>query len=104
MKKNTFDKNFKYDPNYVAATPTRVLKAVRGETTIIRKLYGPVTPEREAQEQKEVEHRAEQLNPVPKRPERFERDPGVYVGRDEARDMKRQNRMDRADRAGQAFD
>lgn len=88
-KKTEFDKNFKHDPNFKAAKPTAVLKAVRGTQTVIRNLYGVVTPERLAAEQKDVEYRAEQLNPVQKRPERIERDPGVYIGSDEARIMRK---------------
>ncbi len=103
--KSVIDKNFKYDPNFKATEPTKILTATRGVTTVIRKLYGPVSEERLAKEQKDVEYRAEQLNPVPKRPERIERDPGAmssgYVGRDEVRDTKHRQRTDRADRAGQ---
>jgi hypothetical protein len=67
--------DFVHDPNFVAATPTKVLTATRGITTIVTKLYGPVDDARLALEQRMVEHRAEQLNPVPKRPERVFREP-----------------------------
>lgn len=87
---------------FVPETPTKVLTATRGQTIIVSKLYGPVDADRLALEQQTVEHRAEQLNPVPKRPERIERDPGMY-GR-EREETKFRHRHDRADRAGQPFD
>jgi hypothetical protein len=72
-------KDFALDPNFKSATPTATLTATRGTQTVVRKLYGPVTPERLAAEQKDVEYRAEQLNPVPKRPERIERVEGQFM-------------------------
>ena len=87
-KKTTVDTKPIDMSTFVPATPTKVLTATKGQTTIVTKLYGPVDDARLALEQRMVEHRADQLNPVPKRPERIERDPGGYIGRDEVRDMK----------------
>lgn len=45
---------------------TTLTATVRG-TKIVRHLYGPVDQSRLAREQKDVQHRAEQLAPVPMR-------------------------------------
>lgn len=86
--------------NFVAPTPSRILTATRSGVTVVTKLFGEITPERLDREQRETDHRAEQLAPVPKRPERFERDPvnqepGVYIGDEEARDMMSRRRFER---------
>jgi hypothetical protein len=60
---------------HVAKVPTKVLTATRGNTTIVTKLYGKLNDVRTAAEQFIADHRAEQLNPVPKRPERIYREP-----------------------------
>jgi hypothetical protein len=81
---------------YVAKVPTKVLTAVRGFTNITTKLYGPVDDARLALEQRIIDYRAEQLTPVPKRPERIVREPFQYIGNEEAKAMKR----DRAEVSG----
>lgn len=42
--------------------PTLVQTATSGSVTITSKLYGPVDSERAVRNQREIEHRAEQLN------------------------------------------
>ncbi len=42
--------------------PTLVFSVCSGRVTIIVKLYGEVTPEREAHERESAKHRAEQLS------------------------------------------
>lgn len=91
-KKKVTRSELDIDTNYVAPKPTHILTATHGTVTVVTKLYGEVTPERIETEQRITMHRAEQLDPVPKRQEHFERDPvhrepGVYIGEDEARDM-----------------
>jgi hypothetical protein len=61
------------DPNFKSADPSAVLTAEKGPIKIVSKLYGPVDALRLAKEQAVVEYRADQLNPVPKRPERIYR-------------------------------
>jgi len=67
------------EPEFVPQTPTKILTATRYNTTIVRKLYGEVTPERLEREQREVNHRAEQLSTPPPRPSRPVREPGNYT-------------------------
>jgi hypothetical protein len=65
----------KFETEFVPLVPTKTLTATRGATTIVSKLYGPVDSARLMKEQQAVEYRADQLNPVPKRPERIRRIP-----------------------------
>lgn len=46
------------------AEPTLILTGISGATKIVTKLYGPVSPERAAQEKLNVQRRADQLNPA----------------------------------------
>lgn len=45
-------------------TPTLVVTGISGSTTVVRKCYGAMTPERAAREKTEVQYRADQLNPA----------------------------------------
>jgi hypothetical protein len=52
----------KRESPFVPIAPTVVLKAVRGNATIITKLYGSADAQRRAREELATIHRAEQLN------------------------------------------
>ncbi len=79
-----------FEKNFVVPEPTKVLTATRGPVTVITKLYGDVSDDRLVLEQRKTEFRAEQLAPVPKRPERiiFSGREGNYIGADEVQEMK----------------
>lgn len=57
----------KPEVTYPAIPVTKTLTATDGNVTVTTKLYGEVSPERLAKEEKEIKYRANQLNPVPQR-------------------------------------
>lgn len=62
------------EPEFVETLPTKVLTVTLGSVAVRTSLYGPVSPERLAKEQKEIAYRAAQLQPVQRREERVEFD------------------------------
>lgn len=62
------------EPEFVEPLPTKVLTVTLGSVTVRTSLYGDVSPERLAREQKEIMYRAAQLQPVQRREERVEFD------------------------------
>lgn len=54
----------------VAPAPSRTFQTTVLPTTVVTKLFGDVTPEREAKERKEAAYRCDQLNPLPPKVER----------------------------------
>ena len=57
--------------NFVSPKPTKTLTATVGSVTVISRLFGEVSQERLDRETRDIQFRADQLNPVPKRPERI---------------------------------
>lgn len=48
---------------YTPQRPTLVVTGASGQTKIVRKVYGALKPGQKEQEQREVQYRAEQLDP-----------------------------------------
>jgi hypothetical protein len=60
-------KGIALDKTITPLKPTLTLTSTFGSATVVTKLYGTVTPEREAKERREVAYRAQQIAPVERR-------------------------------------